>query len=178
MYEIETERLLLRRFSLADIDELYAIYCKYEVMKYAGGIRTRGQVENYIEMMLKSWQKNQFCMWAISWKNEAKILGDGGLCFLDKTREIEVGYVLDKPYWNLGLATEVAQASLRYGFEFLNLEKIVAVANPKNFASRRVMEKVGMKYEKDAFYYRTDVVYYSISKSDYLSDASLFVLQK
>lgn len=176
MYEIETERLLLRRFSLADVDEIYAIYCKYEVMKYVGGIRTRGQVENYIEMMLKSWQKNQFGMWAISWKNEAKILGDGGLSFLDKTLEIEVGYVLDKPYWNLGLATEVAQASLRYGFEFLNLEKIVAVANPKNFASRRVMEKVGMRYEKDAFHYRTNVVYYSISKSDYRSDASLFVL--
>jgi ribosomal-protein-alanine N-acetyltransferase len=146
-------------------------------MKYAGGIRTRGQVENYIEKMLKSWQKNQLGVWAITWKNEETILGEGGLCFLEKTPEIEVGYVLDKPYWNLGLATEVAKASLRYGFEVVNLERIVAVANPKNFASRRVMEKVGMKYEKDAFYYQSDVVYYSISKSDYSSDGSLFVLR-
>lgn len=177
MSEIETERLLLRRFSLADVEEIHAIYCKYEVMKYAGGIRTRGQVENYIEKMLKSWEKNRLGMWAITWKNEEKILGDGGLCFLDKSSEIEVGYILDKPYWNLGLATEVAKASLRYGFEVLNLERIVAVASPKNLASRRVMEKVGMKYEKDAFYYQSDVVYYSISKSDYSSDGSLFVLR-
>lgn len=178
MYEIETERLLLRRFSLADVDEIHAIYCKYDVMQYAGGIRTRGQVENYIEKMLKSWEKNQFGMWAIAWKNEDIIIGDAGLCFLEKTSEIEVGYVLDKPYWNLGVATEVTKASLRYGFEVLNLDKIVAVANPKNFASRRVMEKVGMTYEKDAFYYNSDVVYYSISKSDCSSDGSLFVLHE
>lgn len=179
MYEIETERLLLRQFLLADIDEIYAIYSQDEVMRYVGIIRTREEVEKYIANMLNSWKSNQFGMWAIAWKNEAKILGDGGLCFLEGTPpEIEVGYVLDKPYWNLGVATEVAKASLRYGFEVLNLDRIVAVANPKNFASRRVMEKVGMTYEKDAFYYKTDVVYYSISKSDYISDGSLFVLHE
>lgn len=179
MYEIETERLLLRQFSLADVEKIYAIYSQHEVMKYVGKIRTREQVEKYVENMLKNWQYNQFGMWAIAWKNEAKILGDGGLCFLDGTPpEIEVGYVLDKPYWHLGLATEVAKASLKYGFEVLNLNKIVAVADPKNVASRRVMEKAGMKYEKDAFYYNSDVVYYSISKSDYSSDGSLFVLHE
>ena len=177
MYEIETERLLLRQFSLADVDELHAIYSKDEVMQYAGGIRTREQVENYIENILKSWEKNKLGMWAIAWKNAPKIIGRGGLCFLDKTPEIEVGYVLDRPSWHLGIATEVAKASLRYGFEVLNLDRIVAIANPKNFPSRRVMEKAGMKYEKDAFYYNTDVVYYSISKSDYGSDGSLFVLR-
>ncbi len=178
MYEIETERLWMRQFKYADIDDIYAIYSQYEVMKYAGGIRTREQVESYLENILKSWQNNQFGMWAIAWKNEAKIIGRGGLCFLDNTPEVEVGYVLDKPYWNLGLAAEVAKASLISGFEVLNLERIVAIANPKNFASRRVMEKVGMTYEKDAFYYNSDVVYYSISKSDCSSDGSLFVLHE
>lgn len=178
MSEIETERLLLRQFSLADVDEIYGIYSQNEVMKYVGKVRSREQVKNYIEKMLQSWEDNQFGMWAITWKNEDKILGDGGLCFLDGIPpEIEVGYVLDKPYWNFGVATEVAKASLRYGFEVLNLERIVAVANPQNIASRRVMEKAGMKYEKDAFYYQSDVVYYSISKSDYSSDGSLFVLR-
>ena len=179
MYEIETERLLLRQFSLADIDEIYAIYSNDEVMKYVGRVRTREDVEKYVKGMLKSWQYNQFGMWAIAWKNEPKILGDGGLCLLEGTPlEIEVGYVLDKPYWHLGIATELAKASLRYGFEVLNLDRIVAVAHPENYPSRRVMEKVGMKYEKNAFYYNIDVVYYSISKSDYSSDDSLFVLRE
>lgn len=178
MYEIETERLLLRPLVIADVDEIHAIYSRDEVMKYVGQVRTREEVEKYIAKMLKSWEENQLGMWAIAWKNEAKILGDGGLCFLDNTSEVEVGYVLDKPYWNLGVATEVAKASLRYGFEVLNLERIVAVANPKNFPSRRVMEKVGMTYEKDAFYYNSDVVYYSISKSDCSWDGSLFVLHE
>ncbi|NEP39593.1 MAG: GNAT family N-acetyltransferase, partial [Okeania sp. SIO2H7] len=64
-------------------------------------------------------------------------------------------------------STEAAKASLRYGFEELKLEKIVAVAQPKNIASRRVMEKVGMKYEKEANYYQTNVIYYTILSKEY-----------
>jgi ribosomal-protein-alanine N-acetyltransferase len=66
---------------------------------------------------------------------------------------------LDKPYWGKGLATEGSHTSLRYGFEIVKLERIVAIAKPENIASRRVMEKVGMKYEKNAHFYNTDVVY-------------------
>jgi RimJ/RimL family protein N-acetyltransferase len=88
-----------------------------------------------------------------------------GLCFLDKTPEIEFGYTLDKLYWNQGLATEASLASLNYGFEILKFGKIVAIARPENIASQRVMQKVGFKYENNARYYETDVVYYSRSRS-------------
>jgi ribosomal-protein-alanine N-acetyltransferase len=55
-------------------------------------------------------------------------------------------------------------AALKYGFEIAKLQRVVAIAKPENMASRRVMEKVGMKYEKDAYYYNNNVVYYSITR--------------
>ena len=81
---------------------------------------------------------------------------------LEKTPEVEVAYLLAKDYWNQGLATEAARASIEYGLDELKLDRIVAIARPENVGSYRVMEKVGMKYEKDAHYYNVNVVYYAI----------------
>ena len=89
-----------------------------------------------------------------------------GCVFLDNT-SVELGYTLDKPFWNMGLATEASREILKYGFEQVGLERIVAIAKPKNIASQRVMQLVGMKYEKNAHYYNTDVVYYALSRADY-----------
>ncbi|NET27379.1 GNAT family N-acetyltransferase [Okeania sp. SIO1I7] len=163
MVEIETERLKLRQFILDDLDELYNLYHNPKVMKYVGkGILTKPETEAKIFSIIKSWEKNNFGMWAVVHKRDHKMIGRCGFCFLDNTPEIELGYLLNPVYWYRGLATEAAKASLRYGFEQLKLEKIVAVAQPENIASRRVMEKVGMKYEKEANYYQSSVVYYTI----------------
>lgn len=177
MPEIETSRLILRQFSLKDVDELYQFYQNPEVMKYVGtGIITKAETEAKILTMIEHWQKNNFGMWAVVNKINNKMIGRCGLCFLDNTEEVELGYILDQAYWHQGLATEASKASLRYGFEQLKLEKIVAIAVPENIASRRVMEKVGMKYEKEANYYDSNVVYYTISSIEERPDNSLYVL--
>jgi len=79
---------------------------------------------------------------------DKKLIGWCGLAFLDKTEEIEIGYGIAKEYWGRGFTTEAATASIRYGFEEARLNRIVAVAMPENITSRRVMEKIGMKFEK------------------------------
>ncbi len=179
MSEIETERLKLIKFTLKDLDELYRLYNNPKVMKYVGkGILTRAKTEEKILTMIEHWQKNNFGIWAVVHKIDNKMIGRCGLCFLDNTLEVELGYVLDPEYWHQGLATEASKASLRYGFEELKLEKIVAIAKPENIASQRVMEKLGMKYEKDANYYQTNVVYYKISTKEYQPNSSLYVLQR
>lgn len=167
MAKIETERLILRKFTVEDLDELYRLYSNSKVMKYVGkGILTKAETEARILSIIKSWEKYNLGMWAVVHQRDNKMIGRCGLCFLDNTPEVELGYLLNPAYWHQGLATEASKASLKYGFEELNLEKIVAVAQPKNIASRRVMEKVGMKYEKEANYYHTNVVYYTISTKE------------
>ncbi|HEY9599956.1 MAG TPA: GNAT family N-acetyltransferase [Cyanophyceae cyanobacterium] len=169
MFEIETHRLQLRRFMPQDLDNLYCLYRDPDVMKYVGkGVRTRQETQKGLFFMIDHYRYG-FGLWAVVHKANGAFIGRCGLCYLDNTRQVELGYTFAKAYWNRGFATEASLASLRYGFEELKLDRIVAIAKPENHASRRVMEKVGMKYEKDAFYYNTDVVYYSISRKAYQS---------
>ncbi|MEG4023668.1 GNAT family N-acetyltransferase [Microcoleus sp. S13C4] len=173
MQQIETARLYLRLFTPDDLDDLYRIYSDPEIMKYLARVRTREATEIAIHTMLERWEENNFGMWAVVHKIDRKMIGRCGLGFLDQTPEVELGYTLDKVYWNQGLATEASFASLNYGFQILKLERIVAIARPENIASQRVIQKVGMKYEKNAHFYETDVLYYSISREIYESKVVL-----
>jgi ribosomal-protein-alanine N-acetyltransferase len=146
-----------------DLEYLHPIYSDSEVMKYVSqGVRNREETAADLLQIIADWEKHGFGLWAVVCKENNQLIGDGGLRFLGDTPEVEVGYVLAKAYWGKGLATEIAAASLKYGFEVLQLKKIVAVADTENIASRRVMEKVGMQYQHNFNYRDRDRVYYSI----------------
>jgi ribosomal-protein-alanine N-acetyltransferase len=176
MLKIETARLQLRQFTIDDLEDLFRIYSNPEVMRYLS-VRTREQTHASLLRHIKQWEEYGFGMWAVVHKINGQLIGRCGLMFLDNTPEVELGYVFAKPYWNMGLATEASKASLNYGFELLKLERIVAIAQPENVASQRVMQKVGMKYEKDAHYYNCDVVYYALSRQAWQPGDSLYILQ-
>ncbi|HEY9802954.1 MAG TPA: GNAT family N-acetyltransferase [Leptolyngbyaceae cyanobacterium] len=176
MPEIETARLRLRYFNLHDFDDLFRLYSDTEVMKYLSP-RSREQTEASLRKHIQHWQEHNLGMWAVVDKQSGKMIGRCGLGFLDNTPEVELGYVLDKSYWNMGLGTEASIATLNYGFLTINLERIVAIANPANIASRRVIEKVGMKYQKLAYYYGQDVVYYAICQSEWQPDNTFYLIE-
>ncbi len=170
--EIETLRLRLRHFTPDDADELYHIYSYPELFKYMSNEKKLSweQTVGVINSLTENWQQHQVGVWAVVYKKDRKLIGHCGFKFLENTQEIQIGYLLLPSYWGMGLGTEAASAALKYGFEVAKLERVVAVAKPENIASRRVMEKVGMKYEKDAYYYNNNVVYYSISRKAYRSN--------
>ena len=166
MPEIETSRLRLRMFTPGDLDALSHITGDAEVMKYLGtsGARTREKTKNTIDAILRHWDQHSFGIWALDHKADRRLIGWCGLQTLEKTTEVEVAYLLARAYWHQGLATEAARASIDYGFNQLKLDRVVAIARPENVGSYRVMEKLGMKYERDAHYYNVDVVYYAIER--------------
>lgn len=179
MREIETARLHLKQFSPDDLDNLYRLYSDRAVMKYVGkGVRTREETEMALHFLLAHWEKHGFGLWAAIHKMDERIIGRCGLVFLDNTPEVELGYLLEKAYWGRGLATEASLAILKYGFDTVKLDRIVAIAHPENIASRRVMEKVGMKYEKNARYYNTDVAYYSLHREVFQPGDFFYVLRE
>jgi ribosomal-protein-alanine N-acetyltransferase len=159
-------------FTPDDLDALSLITGDAEVMKYLGvsGPRTREKTQNTIDAILRHWQNHGFGIWAIDHKADRRLIGWCGLQVLEKTPEVEVAYLLAKEYWNQGLATEAARAAVEYGFNGLNLKRIVAIARPENVGSYRVMEKIGMKYERDAHYYNVDVVYYALERDQLQSE--------
>jgi RimJ/RimL family protein N-acetyltransferase len=166
MPEIETSRLRLRMFRPDDLDALALITGDPEVMKYLGvsGPRTKEKTKNTIDAILRHWEQHGFGIWAIEHKADATLIGWCGLQMLEKTPEVEIAYLLAKEYWNQGLATEAARATVEFGFNGLQLKRIVAIARPENVGSYRVMEKIGMMYERDAHYYNVDVVYYALER--------------
>lgn len=167
--EFETARLSLRPFTWADLDELAIIRADPEVMRYIGAGLPHDieQVRSSLQRKVQIWAQHNFGHWAVRFKGEGKIVGWCGLDFLDETSEIEIGYGLARQCWGQGIATEAARASLRYAFDQRHLEYIAAVALPANLASQRVMQKIGMKYIRHAFFYHSDVVYYSITPGEF-----------
>lgn len=105
-------------------------------------------------------------MWATIHKADNKFIGRCGLKPhpVDGKEEIEVGYMLAQEYWGQGLATEAAIASKNYGFEQLNLSRLISLINHENIASQKVAIKNGMVYEKDTLMWGKNLRVYAIHK--------------
>jgi RimJ/RimL family protein N-acetyltransferase len=170
MREIETTRLLLRMFAPDDVDDLSCIFSDPDVIRHLGtGLPLpRAETEQALSSIIKHWERHGFGRWAAVFKPTGKLIGYGGLRSFHETPELV--YLLAKPYWGIGLATEMAQAALRYGFIEHQFERIIAMAKVANFASQRVMEKLGMSFEKYSTIFQMEVACYSLSRDAYLSE--------
>jgi ribosomal-protein-alanine N-acetyltransferase len=168
MKEIGTDRLLLRQFTMGDLDELLPIFGDPEVVKYLGSGKPakREETEHALYTIIKHWEQHGFGRWAVIFKRTRELIGYGGLRSFHGTPELV--YLLAKRYWGIGLATEIAKASLKYGFDEQHFERIMALASLANTASHRVLEKVGMSFEKTDHIYDLEIACYSISSAEYL----------
>lgn len=165
---IETENLLIREITLDDAAELFKLHANPEVQKYTGEpiVKSIEEIEKAIAGRMIDYKKYGFGRWAVVLKNGKYFVGWAGLAYLPEFDEVDLGYRLLPEYWGLGIATEASRAILRYGFNTLQLNKIVAIALKEHEASIRVMEKVGMEFEKLAPYEigSEDAVWYSCNK--------------
>jgi RimJ/RimL family protein N-acetyltransferase len=165
---IETYRLCLRVFELADVNALAKINSDPEVMRHTGdgNLVSYDETEKRLNAYVEHWRRHGFGLRAAIHKSDHAFIGFCGLQFVAGTQEIEVGFRLAKEYWGQGLATEATRAVLRYGFEVLGLERIIGLTQPENVASQRVLEKSGLKHEKNAYYYEHLVRYYALEWTD------------
>jgi ribosomal-protein-alanine N-acetyltransferase len=120
-------------------------------MAMLGGLRDEAGTAVYLEQNLKHWADHGFGIWMLRDDATATVVGRAILrhVAVDGVDEIETGYGFMPDYWGHGLATEIARACVRIGFEQLGLQSIVAVTTPTNLASQRVMVKAGLAYERD-----------------------------
>jgi len=166
---LETPRLLVRPFFESDLDWFLALRADAEVVRYLGGpLNTPEFAAKRLKYYIDHHAQHGYAMGVVSLKPSAAPIGWGGLQHLDDGDEIEVGYAFARAYWGRGLATELAEAWLRFGFDRLGVDRIVAVADPENTASQRVMEKLGMRYEKRYTHYGMETVYYAVSREAFL----------
>jgi len=171
---LETERMILREFSQHDVDLLVDLNSDPEVTRYINGGKPTAKayiVEQVMPRILNYYTTNsQLGIWAALDKKDLAFMGWFHFRpYHPDPSEIELGYRLKRKYWGNGFASEGSRALIQRGFEELNLDVIVATADPENRASRRVMEKVGLTYEKE--YAEVDgfiVVKYRLNRGSYL----------
>ena len=166
---LETERLFIRKFTPEDLPRLIEMRSDPEVNVYLGGTKMQNpeSLAARIEFYIDCFERYGFGMSAMIWKESGEMIGWSGLQPLDGTSEIEVGYGMIKEFWGKGIALEAAKAWLDFGFRQKNLERIVAVAYPENTGSWRIMEKLGMRYEKTEPHYGAECVFYAISREEF-----------
>mgnify|MGYP001297432390 CR=1 FL=1 len=143
---LQTASLTLRPLRETDAPVLHRIYQSEGVLRYFPNTSppVLERVERFIAVQEKHWQDYGYGNWGILPKNASEIIGWAGLQFLPELNETEVGFLLDKPFWGQGFATEAARISLQFGFEHFDFDHIVALAHPENLASQRVLQKCGM----------------------------------
>lgn len=122
------------------------------MMRYVGTGQPHADVEQtraLLGRMITHQQKHGFCFWAMVEKESDQLIGSCGMGYqLDGGLPIEFGYTLARAYWGRGLATEAADAALRYVFENLPVTEIAASVDSRNVASQRVLEKIGFVFQR------------------------------
>lgn len=151
---LETERLILKEISLNDLDDMFQLYTNEDVLRYTGEKITNSieEMKKAILVRINNYQKYGYGRWATYLKENNQFIGWAGLAYLPEFDEIDLGYRFFPKYWGKGFATEASKAILEYGFEELKLSRIIAIAMKGNKASIRVMEKIGMSFDKLAPY--------------------------
>jgi len=163
MIILETTRLYLRNFINEDKEIIAEMYSDIDTMRFIGtGITfTPEQSMKSTDKWNEYEIKHGFSNWAVVQKKDDKFIGKCGLNWLPGNSDIEISYILDKPYWGKGYATEIAGETLKYGFEKLGLKRITALVYPQNESSISVLNKIGMKYEKEIEFWNITFQFYS-----------------
>lgn len=165
---LQIDGYTMRPLHVSDLDTLAAIWADTEVTRFLpsrGLPIPRAEVEKSLTSFINHWKLREYGIWAIEKDTSFEMAGYCGLRYLNELDEVEILYGLAKPYWGKGIATEAAKVSISYGFNVAALDKIIAMVLPENQASRRVIEKAGLHYEKQIHIFALDVLYYSLSRN-------------
>ena len=149
---LETPRPTLRHQVLSDLDDLWALYQDPNITRsIPDAPRSCEETKEELEWHMNGHPRYpELGLWATVHKETGKFIGRCGLLpwEIDDKLEVEIAYLLDKSFWHQGLATEAAQGILEYGFEKLNLSRLICLIDPENIASQRVAERIGMTLER------------------------------
>ena len=168
---IESDRLILKRFELSDLDEFAPIMADRDVMHFSkSGPWARERTQKFLEECQIDYSAERwgYGRLAVRQKLDNRLIGFAGLGRfddIDGSPEVEVGYRLHPAFWGNGFGTEAAMASCDHGFRDLGMKRLISLIQPENTASIRVAEKIGMKCEKKIRKWDLQLCVYVISRT-------------
>lgn len=148
---LETERLDLREFSIDDAEFILTLLNTPAWLEYIGdkNVRTIEDAVNYLEKgPIKSYHENGFGLWLILLKDKSTPIGMCGLVKRESLDDIDIGFALLPEYSKLGYGYEITDATINYATHVLQINKIVAITNSNNIPSIKLLNKLGLQFEK------------------------------
>jgi RimJ/RimL family protein N-acetyltransferase len=172
-FQIETPRLVLRRWRAADVEALAAIHAHPEVARWLGPLG-RDDAAATVERYEHHWGVFGFGRFAVDDRATARLVGRVGVMrqpdWTTAPEKDEIGWVVRADRWGEGIATEAAAAAIADAFGRVGLERIISFALPENARSRSVMDKCGLAYRGHVAWKGREHVWYDLNAGSSRSD--------
>ncbi len=148
MSEIETERLRLRRLSIADAAFIFQLLNDPTFLRFIGdkGVRTLDDARRYIGTQIASYERFGFGLYLTQRKDDGAPIGICGLVKRESLDDVDVGFAFAPAFWSHGYGAESASAVVHHAIAVLKLPRVVAITNPDNAASMKLLEKIGFRF--------------------------------
>jgi ribosomal-protein-alanine N-acetyltransferase len=148
---LETDRLMLRKLSVEDAPFILELVNEPAFLRFIGdkGVRTLDDARNYIlEGPVDSYDRLGFGLYLVELKENAIAIGMCGLIKRETLEDVDIGYAFLPEFWGKGYAYEAAAAVMAFGESAFGLQRIVAVVSSENYSSIKVLEKIGLRFER------------------------------
>jgi RimJ/RimL family protein N-acetyltransferase len=152
LFTIETERLLLRELSTDDAAFILRLVNEPSFIQFVGdkGVRNLDDARQYIlNGPIASYKQNGFGLYLVKLKSTNLLIGMCGLLKRETLAHVDIGFAFVPEFWHQGYALESASAVFNYGKDVLKLPQIVAITNKDNVASGRLLEKLGLSFDRE-----------------------------
>lgn len=176
--DLETERLWLRELKLSDAEDLFRVFSNPKVMKYYNlyPFDSLAQAKELIRNYLAAFEEEKLLRWGLEYKEKEKLIGSCGVYdWRENFARATIGYELGKQYWEQGFMSEALEEIIRFGFRKMRLNRIQALVEPPNEASRELLTSLGFQEEgllRDYMFYKggyKDLVMYALLRNDFVS---------
>jgi len=173
---VTTARLSMRPLSFDDLESAYALWTDPGVRRFLfdDQIISREQAESEISQSIERFETDGCGLWGVSLREQPGLIGFCGYRPFHDPPQLQLLYGFYPDQWSKGLATEAARAMIRFGLEELGLPSVIASTDAPNTASRRVMEKAGMSFNRRETINGLDTVSYSLVREDFKPDNSFY----
>ncbi len=163
---VETDRLRLREMVPTDLDFVATMLDDPEVMRYYPKRYSRDEAQAWLERQLWRYAEHGHGLWLVVDRHTQEPVGQVGLILqeVEGKKEPEIGYLIHRPYWRRGLATEAALGVRCHAFEERGLEHVISLIRPENEPSRGVARKLGMTAERETQFKEIPHLVYAVHR--------------
>lgn len=161
---IETDRLLLRRATVDDIDELLEIHADPAIVRFMGAWDCARAME-WLTEVDQNWEEHGYGRVAIADRKSGRLLGRTGLMYLPQFSETELGWTLRREAWGHGYATEAARVCANWAFGEFEIPYLTSLIEPGNERSIRVARRLGMTPIRDDVFHDRPMIVHAVTRT-------------